>query len=202
MRRLLVLAALAALATFAAAAPAAAKGTLDRLDRPDPASTTRCRSRARVRRGTGTPLGSLVQLGGFFPQVFRETPDPTTRRAADCGSRPALPGGVSRSRAERDRHDRPGRLPVRKAQPGDIRARRPALLDRQSHVRRLVRLDCRVEDDPCRRRDCPSQPPSSGGASFPWAWTGAGAALALVLLTLLALRRRGITRLPALRSTA
>jgi hypothetical protein len=29
--------------------------------------------------GPGTPLGSLVDLGGFFPQMYGQTPDPTLR---------------------------------------------------------------------------------------------------------------------------
>jgi hypothetical protein len=29
--------------------------------------------------GSGTPLGSLVDLGGFFPQMYGQTPDPTLR---------------------------------------------------------------------------------------------------------------------------
>ena len=29
--------------------------------------------------GTGTPLGSLVDLGGFFPQMYGQSPDPTLR---------------------------------------------------------------------------------------------------------------------------
>ena len=29
--------------------------------------------------GNGTPLGALVDLGGFFPQMYGQTPDPTLR---------------------------------------------------------------------------------------------------------------------------
>ncbi len=29
--------------------------------------------------GPGTPLGSLVDAGGYFPQMFGQTPDPTLR---------------------------------------------------------------------------------------------------------------------------
>ena len=29
--------------------------------------------------GTGTPLGALVDLGGFFPQMYGQSPDPTLR---------------------------------------------------------------------------------------------------------------------------
>jgi hypothetical protein len=53
--------------------------------------------------GPGTPLGSLVQYGGFFPQVFGGVPDPTrrTRPAGDLGPRYRVvyrvpgPGGKS-----------------------------------------------------------------------------------------------------------
>ena len=29
--------------------------------------------------GLGTPLGNLVDLGGFFPQMYGQSPDPTVR---------------------------------------------------------------------------------------------------------------------------
>jgi hypothetical protein len=29
--------------------------------------------------GLGTPLGALVDLGGFFPQMYGQTPDPTVK---------------------------------------------------------------------------------------------------------------------------
>ena len=39
--------------------------------------------------GTGTPLGALVDAGGFFPQMFGQTPDPTmqTRPKGTLGPR-------------------------------------------------------------------------------------------------------------------
>jgi hypothetical protein len=47
----------------------------------------------------------------------------------------------------------------------------------------------------------PKVPPASSGGSFPWVWTAVGTAAAAVLLLALALHRRGITRLRALRSS-
>jgi len=88
MRRLIMLAALATLATLAATAPAAAKG-------PSTASITGpgldhgLPIKGEGESGPGTPLGSLVQFGGFFAQVFDQIPDPTTRAqpTADLGPR-------------------------------------------------------------------------------------------------------------------
>lgn len=39
--------------------------------------------------GPGTPLGALVDLGGFFPQMYGQTPDPTlrTQPKGELGSR-------------------------------------------------------------------------------------------------------------------
>jgi hypothetical protein len=200
MRRLLVLAALAALATFAAAAPAAAKGpttasiTGPGLDHALPV-------KGEGEGGTGTPLGSLVQLGGFFPQVFRETPDPTTRvqPTADLGPRYQVayrvPGPSGTGTIVQDVY------PYAKPSPVTyVRAGQRFWTDNRTYGGWFV--STAALKTALVTAGLPEQPPSSGGASFPWAWTGAGAALALVLLTLLALRRRGITRLPALRSTA
>src|SRR6476661_3173554 len=78
MRRFLLLATAGALAALVATSSAAAKGpstaslTGPGLDHAVPV-------KGEGEAGTGTPLGSLVQLGGFFPQTFLEAPDPTTR---------------------------------------------------------------------------------------------------------------------------
>src|SRR5215467_12681737 len=102
MRRLLLLVALATLAPLAATAPAAAKG-------PSTASITGpgldhgLPVKGAGEGGSGTPLGSLVELGGFFPQVFAQTPDPTTQAqpTSDLGARYQVvyrvpgPGGTS-----------------------------------------------------------------------------------------------------------
>jgi len=88
MRKLLPLAIVAALAALVATAPAAAKG-------PSTASLTgpgldhALPVKGEGESGPGTPLGSLVELGGFFPQMFLSVPDPTirTRPAGDLGPR-------------------------------------------------------------------------------------------------------------------
>ena len=88
MRRLLLLAAVGSLAALAVTAPAAAKGpstaslTGPGLDRALPV-------KGEGEMGPGTPLGSLVELGGFFPQTFLQAPDPTTRTrpSGDLGPR-------------------------------------------------------------------------------------------------------------------
>ena len=78
MRRFLLLATAGALAALVATAPAEAKG-------PSTASLTgpgldhALPVKGEGESGPGTPLGSLVQLGGYFPQVFQQFPDPTTR---------------------------------------------------------------------------------------------------------------------------
>lgn len=199
MRRLLVLAALAALATFAAAAPAAAKG-------PSTASITgpgldhALPVKGQGEGGTGTPLGSLVQLGGFFPQVFRETPNSTTRAqpTADLGPRYRVayrvPGPSGASRIVQDVYPYAKPAPVTYVRPGQ-----PFWTDNRTYGGWFV--STAALKTALVRTGLPEQPPASGGASFPWAWTGAGA-FALILVALLALRRRRITRLPALRSTA
>ena len=198
MRRLLVLAALTALAAFAAAAPAAAKV-------PSTASITgpgldhALPVKGEGEGGTGTPLGSLVQLGGFFPQVFRETPDPTIRAqpTADLGPRYQVayrvpgPSGTSTIVQDVYPYAKPGPVTY-------VRAGQRFWSDNRTYGGWFV--STAALKTALVRTGLPKQPPSSDGASFPWAWTGA-AALALVLLALLALRRRGITRQPALRST-
>lgn len=199
MRRLLVLAALAALATFAAAAPAAAKG-------PSTASITgpgldhALPLKGEGESGPGTPLGSLVQLGGFFPQVFQQFPNPTarTRPTADLGPRYQVayrvPGPSGTSTIIQDVYPYAKPSPVT-----HVRAGQRFWTDNRTYggwfVSTAALKTALVE------AGLPESPPAYGGGSFPWAWTSAGA-LAVVLLLLLALRRRGVTRLPALRSTA
>ena len=199
MRRLLVLAALAALAAFNAAAPAAAKG-------PSTASITGpglnhgLPVKGEGESGPGTPLGSLVQLGGFFPQVFEQIPDPTTRAqlTADLGPRYQVayrvPGPSGTGTIVQDVYPYAEPSPVTY-----VRAGQRFWTDNRTHggwfVSTAALKMALVE------AGLPESPPAPGGGSFPWAWTGAGA-LAVVLLLLFALRRWEITRLPALRSTA
>jgi hypothetical protein len=197
MRRLLVFAAFAALA---ATAPAAAKG-------PSTASITgpglghRLPVKGEGEGGTGTPLGSLVQLGGFFPQVFQQIPDPTTKTqpTGELGPRYQIayrvPGPTGTSTIVQDVYPYAKPSPATYVRPGQRfwggnRTHGGWFVSSAELKTALVEAGL------------PESPPaSSGGGSFPWAWTGAGA-FAAVLLSLLALRRRGATRLPALRSTA
>src|SRR4051794_15991827 len=78
MRRFLLLATAGALAALVATAPAAAKGpstaslTGPGLDHAIPV-------KGEGEAGARAPLGSVVQLGGFFPEVFQQFPDSTTR---------------------------------------------------------------------------------------------------------------------------
>jgi hypothetical protein len=198
MRRLLLLATLGTLAALAAAAPVAAKG-------PSTASLTgpglghALSVKGEGESGTGTPLGSLVQFGGFFPQVFGETPDPTlrTRPSADLGPRYRIVyrvPGPTVSTIVQDVY------PYAKSRPvthmlagqrfwGGMRTHGGWFVSGPALKRTLVEVGL------------PESPPASAGASFPWAWTGAGFAAVLVLLVL-ALRRRGIARFRVLRSTA
>src|SRR5438874_235485 len=88
MRRFVLLATVGALAALVATAPAAAKG-------PSSASVTgpglghALAVKGDGEMGSGSPLGSLVELGGFFPQMFVQVPDSTarTRPAGDLGPR-------------------------------------------------------------------------------------------------------------------
>jgi hypothetical protein len=199
MRRLLVLAALATLAMLAATAPAAAKG-------PSTASITgpgldhALPVKGEGESGTGTPLGSLVQLGGFFPQVFDQIPDPTTRTQpnADLGPRYQVayrvPGPTGTSTIVQDIY------PYAKPSPVTyVRAGQRFWGDNRAHggwfVSNVGLKTALVE------AGLPESPPASSGGSFPWAWSGAGA-IVFVLLLFLALRGRGIVRLRTLRSTA
>ena len=199
MRRLLVLAAFAAFAALAATAPAGAKG-------PSTASITGpgldhgLPVKGEGESGTGTPLGSLVQLGGFFPQVFAQIPDSTTgaQPTADLGPRYEVvyrvPGPSGTSTIVQDVYPYATPSPVTYVRAGQ-RFWGGSRTHGGWYVSSAELKTALVE------AGLPESPPASGGGSFPWAWTGAGA-LAVILLLLLALHRRGVTRLPALRSTA
>jgi hypothetical protein len=199
MRRLLVLATFAVLAALAATAPAAAKG-------PSTASITgpgldhALPVKGEGESGIGTPLGSLVELGGFFPQVFAQIPDSTTgpQPTANLGPRYEVvyrvPGPSGTSTIVQDVYPYATPSPVTYVRPGQ-----------RFWTGNRTHGGWFVSSDELRtalvKAGLPESPPAStGGESFPWGWTGAGA-LAVVLLLLLALRRRGVTRLPALRST-
>jgi hypothetical protein len=200
MRRLLALASLATLAALAATASATAKGpstaslTGPGLDRALPV-------KGMGESGPGTPLGSLVQFGGFFGQVFGGSPDPTTRArpAADLGPRYRIvyrvpgPGGTSTIVQDVYPYATPSPLT-------HMRAGQRFWEGMRTHGGWVVagaRLKAALVE-----AGLPESPPSSG-ASSPWTWTGAGAggAAALVLLVL-ALRRRRIARFRTVRGTA
>jgi hypothetical protein len=198
MRRLLVLATAGTLATLAVTAPAAAKGpSAASLTGPGLDHAVPVKGEGEI--GTGTPLGSLVQLGGFFPQMFVEVPDPTvqTRPTADLGPRYRvvyrLPGPNGTSTVVQYVYPY-AKTPVTYMSAGqrfwDVNRTHGGWFVAGPGLKATLVA-----------AGLPESPPVSGGGSFPWAWTGAGA-FAVALLLLLALRRRGITRLPALRSTA
>lgn len=79
MRRHVVLA-LAGVTALAVAVPALAKGP-SRAMLSGPGLESAIRVTGEGEGGTGTPLGTLVDSGGFFAQVFGQTPDPTFRQA-------------------------------------------------------------------------------------------------------------------------
>ena len=70
----------AAILTAALALPslAAAKGP-ESASLAGPGIDRSLAVRGQGEMGPGTPLGSLVDLGGFFPQMYGQTPDPTFR---------------------------------------------------------------------------------------------------------------------------
>ena len=199
MRRFLLLATVGTLGVLATTAPAAAKGPSTAslkgpgLDRALPL-------KGEGEMGTGTPLGAVVQFGGFFPQVFNESPDPTTRTrpAADLGPRyrvvyrvPGPSSGASTIVQDVYPYAKPG--PVTYMPSGQrvwqgTRTHGGWFIGEAGLKRALVKAGL------------PAFPPRSGG-SFPWAWTGAGA-VALVVLLSLVLRRWSIARFRTLRSTA
>src|SRR6476659_293575 len=78
MHRLLVLATAGTLAALAVTAPASAKGP-STASLSGPGLDGALSVKGEGESGGGTPLGSLVMLGGFFPEVFGQSPDPTTR---------------------------------------------------------------------------------------------------------------------------
>ena len=198
MRKLLPLAIVAALAALVATAPAAAKG-------PSTASLTgpgldhALPVKGEGESGPGTPLGSLVELGGFFPQVFLQVPDPTkrTQPARDLGPRYRItyrvPGPHGTSTLVQDVYPY-AKTPVTYMSPdqrfwgfnhthGGWFVAGPGL---------KVTLVA---------AGLPESPPAGGDGSFPWAWTLAGAGAVVVLLVLV-LRRRDVARLRALKTAA
>jgi hypothetical protein len=200
MRRFLLLATVGTLAALVATAPAAAKGpstaslTGPGLDHAIPV-------KGEGESGPGTPLGSLVQLGGFFPQVFLEAPDPTTptRPTGDLGPRYRIeyrvPGpSENGNKLVQDVYPY-AKTPVTYMRPG-VRfwgvnhthggwyVAGPGL--------KATLVAAGLPESP---------PPAASGGSFPWAWMVAGS-LAVVVLLALVLTRRRIARFRMVRSTA
>jgi len=198
MRRLLLLATAGTLAALVVTAPATAKG-------PSAASVTgpglerALPVKGLGEMGTGTPLGALAQFGGFFPQVFGESPDPTTqtRPTATLGPRYRVayrvPGPGGKSTIVQYVYPYAAQ-PVTYMSSGQhfwggMRTHGGWFVAGAGLKRALVKAGL------------PESPPASGGGSFPWGWTSAGTVAAVILLVLV-LRRRSIVRFPTLRSTA
>jgi hypothetical protein len=196
MRRLLVLATAGTLAALATIAPAAAKGpsaaslTGPGLDHAVPV-------KGQGEMGAGTSLGALVQLGGFFPQMLAEVPDPTTRMrpTADLGPRYRVvyrvPGPNGISTTVQDVYPY-AKTPVTYMSSGQSfwggqRTHGGWFVSGPALKATLVAAGL------------PESPPISGG-SFPWAWTSG--VVAVVVMLVLMLRFQGIVRLRTLRSTA
>jgi hypothetical protein len=77
MRRQLIAAAVVTMA-LVLAGTAAAKGP-ESASLSGPGLDGSLRITGQGEMGTGTPLGSVVDLGGFFAQMYGQAPDPTTR---------------------------------------------------------------------------------------------------------------------------
>jgi hypothetical protein len=199
MRRFLLLATAGALAALVATAPGAAKGPLNAsvtgpgLDHAIPVY-------GDGEGGTSTPLGQLVQLGGFFPQVFAEFPDPTTRTrpAGDLGPRYRIEYRV------------PGPNGNRSKLVQDVY---PYAQTPVTHMKRYQRFwganfthgGWFVARHGLKATlvaaGLPQSPPAATGGSFPWEWLVAGVLAVAIVLALLLSRHR-IARLRMVRRTA
>ena len=200
MRKLLLLATVGALAALVATAPAAAKGP-STASLSGPGLDHALPVKGEGEMGVGTPLGSLVELGGFFPQMFVEVPDPTkaTRPAGDLGPRYRVvyrvPGPNGTSTVVQDVYPY-AKTPVTYMSPGQR-------FWGVNHTHGGWFVGGAGLKATLVAAGLPKSPPDGSG-SFPWAWTLAGAAAVLVLLALalvLALRRRDVARLKTLKST-
>jgi hypothetical protein len=200
MRRFLLLATAGALAALVATAPAAAKGpstaslTGPGLDHAVPV-------KGEGESGPGTPLGSLVQLGGFFPQVFLEAPDPTTRTRPTGNLGPRyrveyrVPGpNANGSKLVQDVYPY-ARTPVTYMSPGQR-------FWGVNHTHGGWFVAGPGLKATLVAAGLPESPPAAAsGGSFPWAWFAA-AVLTVVVLLALVLRRRRSARFRMVRSTA
>ena len=198
MRKLLLAASVGALAALVATAPAAAKGPSTAslsgpgLDRAVPIN-------GEGESGTGTPLGSLVELGGFFPQVFLQVPDPTkqARPAGDLGPRYRItyrvPGPHGTSTLVQDVYPY-AKTPVTHMS----RDQRFWGVNRTHGGWFVAGPGLKVT---LVAAGLPDSPPAEGDTSFPWGWTVAGVGDVVVVLVLL-LRRRDVARLRTLKTAA
>jgi hypothetical protein len=201
MRRFPLLATVGALAALLVTAPAAAKGptsaslTGPGLDRAVPV-------KGEGESGTGTPLGSLVELGGFFPQMFVQIPDSTvrTRPTGDLGPRYRVayrvPGPNGISTVVQDVYPY-AKTPVTYMRPGQRfwgvnHAHGGWFVSGPGLKATLVAAGL--------PKSPPAMPVASRG-SFPWTWAIVGAT-AFVVLLVLVLRRRSSGRFRTARSTA
>ena len=205
MHRLLVLATAGTLAALAVTAPASAKGP-STASLSGPGLDGALPVKGEGESGGGTPLGSLVMLGGFFPEVFGQSPDPTTRTrpVGDLGPRYRvvyrMPGSNRESTIVQDVYPyaKPSPLTHMRAGQrfwGGMRTKGGWFASDPGLKQALVRAGL-PKSPPAS-----PLPPVSGRGSFPWAWTIVGA-LGFVVLLVVALRAWRITRRGALRSTA
>src|SRR5512133_1637299 len=195
MRRFLLLATVGTLAALVATAPAAAKGpstaslTGPGLDHAVPV-------KGEGESGPGTPLGSLVQLGGFFPQVFQQFPDPTTRTrpTGNLGPRYRIeyrvPGpSENGSKLVQDVYPY-AKTPVTYMRPG-------VRFWGVNHTHGGWFVAGPGLKATLVAAGLPESPPAAAsGGSFPWAWLAAGVGVlaAVVVLLALVLRRRRSAR--------
>ncbi|HEX3236904.1 MAG TPA: hypothetical protein VHQ99_00715 [Gaiellaceae bacterium] len=198
MRKLLLLATAETLAVLVATAPAAAKGPSiaslsgPGLDRAVPI-------KGEGESGPGTPLGSLVELGGFFPQVFLQVPDPTRRArpAGNLGPRYRItyrvPGPHGTGTLVQDVYPY-ANTPVTYMSPdqrfwGVNRTHGGWFVAGPGLKVTLVAAGL------------PESPPAESDGSFLWGWTIVGVGAVAVLLVLV-LRRRDVARLRTLKTAA
>jgi hypothetical protein len=199
MRRFLLLATAGALAALVATAPAAAKGpSTASLTGPGLDHATPVKGEGEM--GQGTPLGSLVELGGFFPQMFLQVPDSTTRTrpSGNLGPRYRMmyrvPGPNGISTVVQDVY------PYAKTPVTYMRPNQHFWGSNRTHGGWFVSgLGLKATLVAAGLPESP--PPAASGGSFPWAWTVAGF-LAVGVLLALVLSRRRIARLRMVRSTA
>jgi hypothetical protein len=145
--------------------------------------------------GTGegddsTPLGALASYGGYFPQMFGQSPDPTarTRPKGDLGPRYivryTVPGPGGNSFVTQDVYPYAKPLPVTYMKPGQ------PFWDGQLTSGGWVVADARVKDA-LVQAGLPASAPSGGGIDWTsWISGATSIAIAVGLLALALLRRR------------